>query len=181
MAYSRSRNRSRSRGAKNAPMVASPHTPILTVGVLVAVGLSCFGLPGMPVLLAAVTVAWLAARAPQLTGTDPWKRTCANTPAEQRRDTSYKWMRSWFRHLSRNLDPRNPMTEVAMHGYAWRCRTVHGARKRRFFIPITAPIPHNHAFPYIIVRIVADHGTRSPKRRKNRGNSVVTSQKTKRQ
>lgn len=114
MAYSRSRNRSRSRGAKNAPMVASPHTPILTVGVLVAVGLSCFGLPGMPVLLAAVAVAWLAARAPQLTGTDPWKRTCANTPAEQRRDTSYKWMRSWFRHLSRNLDPRNPMATLTV-------------------------------------------------------------------
>ena len=68
-----------------------------------------------------------------------------------------------------------------MHGYAWRCRTVHGAQKRRFFIPITAPIPHNHAFPYIIVRIMADHGTTGWKRRKNRGNSGVTSQKTKRQ
>lgn len=56
-------------------------------------------------------------------------------------------------------EPVSRLTEVAMHGYAWRCRTVHGARKRRFFIPITAPIPHNQAFPYIIVRIVADHGT----------------------
>lgn len=76
---------------------------------------------------------------------------------------------------------RYTLTEGATHGHARSCRTVHGARKRRFFVPITAPIPHNHAFPYIIVRIVAGHGTTGWKRRKNRGNSGVTSQKTKRQ